>query len=59
MDVDGLPDAFEDPIQDTKSRVVLPAVDVLGVDVEDVLAEPFSRESGDTRLPSPRWPEEK
>jgi hypothetical protein len=58
VDVDGLPDAFEDPIQDAKSRVVLPAVDVLGVDVEDVLTEAFGREPRDTRFPGSRRPEE-
>ena len=51
VDVDGALDAVEDPVEDLEARVILPAVDVLRVEVEALLMEFVDGELRDTGLP--------
>jgi len=48
VDVDGLVDAIENPVQRFESAVVLPTVDVLVVKLNDVLPELIDGVPGDT-----------
>src|SRR6056297_1049568 len=56
VDVDGPVDGVEQSVEHLEARVVLPAVDVLRVDVEDVLPEPLQgvlRDAGLARAGRP------
>ncbi len=50
MDVDGRAEVVEDLIERSESGVVAPAVDVSGLDVEDLLSEPLGDELRDAGL---------
>jgi hypothetical protein len=50
VDVDGRAEVVEDLVERAEPGVVTPAVDVGGLDVEDLFAEPFSDELRDARL---------
>jgi len=52
VDVHSLAESFEDSVEDAIARVVLPAVDILVLDIEDGLAELLQCELCDTGFPS-------
>ena len=52
VDVDGRAEVVEDLVERAEPGVVAPAVDVGGLDVEDLFAEPFRDELRDTGLAS-------
>ena len=53
VDVDGGAEVVEDLVEHPESGVVAPAVDVGGLDVEDLFPEPFSDELRNAGLPRP------
>ena len=56
MDVEGAIEAFEQPVECLESGAVLPAVHILAVDVEGVLAQARDGEARDTGLARARRP---
>jgi len=58
MDIDVLPKPFKDTVKGAELREVLPAVDVLVLNVEDFLAELFGGILRETRLSDTRRPNE-
>jgi len=53
VDVDGGAEVVEDLVERPKSGVVTPAVDVGGLDIEDLFSKSFRDEFRNTRLPCP------
>ena len=53
VDVDGGAEVVEDLVERAEPGVVPPAVDVDGLDVEDLFPKSFRDEFGDARLPRP------
>ena len=59
MDIESSPQSIEKPIQNTKLVVVLPAVDVLSLNVEGVLTELFDGVASTAGLSDTSWSEDR
>ncbi len=54
VDIDSAVDTIEDAVEHLEARVILPAIDVLSVNVQDVLTQSLNRVLRDTGLARPR-----